>query len=105
MLPKVVLSTAWVERIGFSDQDICQLFDIKVVSAVPANDSFQCPNCQNSPDDSYFTFYVYSPLSSPNQFTALKYIGCVCGTTYHFCVRSVQTFFFDQESMPPQQSP
>ena len=100
MHPKITLSTAWAEKLGFSDEDICKLFDIDPSSAlVTKTDEFACPKCGNSSEDSNFVFYVYLPSDSPTICSGLQYAGCVCGSTYvgRF---TRKTIFCQQDEVP-----
>jgi hypothetical protein len=98
MRPKVTLSTAWAEKLGFSDEEICKLFDIDPASAVPTDETvrFGCPKCGNSEDDSDFIFYSYAPSDLPTSYSGRQYVGCVCGTTYVLGFRAEQHFVLEK---------
>ena len=82
MRPKFTVSTAWAEKVGFSDEDFCQTFDIDLESA-EASDG-RCPKCKKSSEDSNFNFYVWHPSDSPVKAEGIQYVRCLCGTMYYF---------------------
>jgi hypothetical protein len=92
MEPKVILSTAWAERLKFSEQELAQLFDIDLDSAVPANDGMNCPRCGNTADDSNYQFFKYRPITTPDNVEGMKYVGCVCGTVYVFGFKTTRGY-------------
>src|SRR5262245_25012310 len=89
---KLILSTAWAERLKFSDKDFAQLFDLGLDRARPANDSFRCPTCDNDPRDNNFEFFDYLPFRSPDVAEGKRFVGCVCETVYYLGTRK-QTIY------------
>lgn len=109
MRPKVALSTAWAERLGFSDKDLCGLFDIDLASAREAREFHFCPHCGLEAEDSNFNFYVYEPSRLPEESLGVEYVGCLCGTTYYRGFRNVRHHRtledLEQEPPAPNSSP
>ena len=100
METKVILSAAWAAQLKFSDKDLISLFDVDLQAAQSCNERFACPRCENDPEDSYYQFFVYDPITSPDTKTGTRYIGCVCGTVYCLGFKDVRQHFYPKPEAP-----
>lgn len=89
---KVILSTAWAERLQFTDRDLTELFDIELDQARPCSENRNCPQCGNEPDDSNYQFFKYDPVTAPNEYSGLQYVGCLCGVVYLVTFRNLRFY-------------
>jgi hypothetical protein len=59
---KVILSTGWAERWGYSDKDLDKLLGLRLAEARDcSSDTHNCPQCGNGPEDSNYQFFVHEP--------------------------------------------
>jgi hypothetical protein len=94
---KVILSTAWAERRGHSDEDLDNLFGLRLAEARDCSEAHACPKCGSEQEDSNYQFFVYEPRVEVDETSGIRYVGCVCGTVYRSGFRNTRTrFTFDE---------
>ncbi len=86
MLPRLILSQAWVEREGLSDADLALFASSEPSNAVAAVDGDACPKCHYKPVDHESQLIVWdTTTATPERVDGRVYIRCVACRTIYYC--------------------
>ncbi len=86
MLPRLILSQAWVEREGLSDADLAWFASSEPTNAVAAVDGDACPKCHNKPVDHESQLIVWdTTTATPERVDGRLYVRCVACRTMYYC--------------------
>ena len=107
MQPHFVINAGGLDKLGFTEKEFLELFDIDFENAVPTSEKFNfgCPKCNRVSEDSFFIFHQYKDFRFGKNhkskdveysFDNISYHLCICGCLYVFLSRRT-TIEFEQE--------
>lgn len=91
MEPQFQINLGGLDKLGFTEKEFLELFDINLKKAVPANKEFKCPKCKRGKEDVYFTYYKYQDFkfgkdirggNADYSFVSTNFYLCICGCLY-----------------------
>lgn len=86
MLPRLILSQAWVEREGLSDADLAWFASNEPSKSVAAVDGDACPKCRDKPMDHESQLIVWDKATAtPERVDGRLYVRCVACRTMYYC--------------------
>ncbi len=107
MEPHFEINAGGLDKLGFTEKEFFELFNIDFENAVQTSEKFNfgCPKCKRVSEDSFFIYHQYKDFRfGKNQngedvdysFENIRYHLCICGCLYVFLSRS-ETIEFEKE--------
>lgn len=98
MEPHFIINLGGLDKLGFTEKEFLELFNIDFKKAVPTSEEFNfgCPKCKRNREDSYFIYHQYKDFKfgkdhygkdADFSFDSINYHLCICGCLYVFMSR------------------
>ena len=108
MEPHFVINVGGLEKLGFTEKEFLELFNIDFENAVQTCEKFNfgCPKCNRVSEDCFFIYHQYKDFRfGKNQngedvdysFENIRYHLCICGCLYVFLSRNSRKTFEDEK--------
>ncbi|GEM_PF-5644835 len=107
MEPHFVINVGGLEKLGFTEKEFLDLFNIDFENAVKTCEKFNfgCPKCNRVSEDCFFIYHQYKDFRfGKNQndedvdysFENIRYHLCICGCIYVFLSQNSRKTFEDE---------